>query len=183
MKMRILKHSFSSQRGVTLVEGMIASMLFLLLAASIFSFGYFCQNASYEAQTNVQLTNEARILVEKMAWGLHQAGQANRRGICEAVSVSFPSASQIDYTDINGTVHSVRVNGGNVQYRRGTNGAWQALLKPSGSAAFDAAQYSTSLNFSQTNPRAVQINLVLGRTIRGRWYYASISTQVAFRNA
>lgn len=171
------------QKGATLVEMMVTVLLFAALGASVFGFAVFCQAASFEMQTNLKLTNDARLLVEKMAWGVRQAGQVNRRGIAEAVSAVLPSAGQIDYTDVDGTVHSIRVSSGNVEYRRGAAGAWTKLLDPNGAAAFDAAKYSTSLKFSQTNPRAVTINLVLGKTVRGRWYYASIATQVAFRNA
>lgn len=174
----------SGQKGMTLVEMIIATGIFSLLAASIFVFAVFCKTAMHEMQTNLLLTNQARQLVEKMAWGVRLAGQPNRRGIAEAVSATLPSAQQIDYVDINGTTHSVRAIGGNIEYRRGAAGAWTTLLDPNGpGVAFDAAQYSTSLQFTQVNPRAVTISLALGKTVRGRWYYASISTQVAFRNA
>ncbi len=137
-------------------------------------------SARYQYSTDFELTAKARSALEKMAWGVRDSGQANRRGIAEAVSVTV-SASRIDYTDIQGVAHSIRSNNGNIEYKRG-NAAWQVLLDPNGAPLFDPTQYSTTLTFSQTNPNAVTIFLTIGRQLRGRWHYASLSTQIAFRN-
>jgi hypothetical protein len=167
---------------MTIVELMIGSTLSVLLMGTILLSIFLLKNAQYQYQTNVELTQNTRVVMEQMIWGIIEQGQANRRGIIEAVSATV-SPGQIDYTDTNAVVHSIRQNNGNIEYRRGAAGMWTTLLDPNGQLAFDPAQYSTSLSFAQTNPRAVTINLTLGKNIRGRWHYASLSTQVAFRNS
>lgn len=144
---------------------------------------YFFNTAEHTYEVNTRLVSDARLVVEKLCWGVRPTlQQADRRGIAEAVS-AVVSTSQIDYTDIAGTARSIRENDGNVEYREGTSGAWTVWLNPSGGFPFDPALYSTQLRFSQTHPRAVTVNLVLGRKIKGKWYYASVSTQVFFRNS
>jgi hypothetical protein len=139
-------------------------------------------NAQAEYESTVTLTNQARHVIERIAWGTEPSGQVKRRGVMEAVSAAV-TANQIDYTDIDGNVHSVRTNSGSIQYRWGSNGQWITILDPNGAPVFNAGQYSTDLTFSQTNAKAVTINLILGRNIQGRWRYASLSTQVFFRNS
>ncbi len=167
---------------MTLVEVMIASVFSVLLMGTIVLSAHLLRNAQYQYQTNIELTKDARVVMDKMIWGVSQTGQPNRRGIIEAVS-AVVAANQIDYTDISGTVHTLRQNNGNIEYRRGANGAWAVLLDPNGTPAFDPTKYSTSLSFSQTNSKAVTINLTLGKTIKGNWYYVSLSTQASFRNS
>lgn len=163
-----------SERGMTLVEMLFAAAISVLLLSSIVAFGFLVQKAKAEYQANVEITTDARTVLEQMVWGRHLGGQANRRGIIEAVTATV-SLRQIDYTDVDGTTHSVRQNGGNIEYRRGTIGAWKALSN------LDTTRYSTDLRFTQTNPRAVQVQLVFGKNVKGVWRYASLSTQIAFR--
>ena len=179
--MRLLK----SQSGMTLPEVMIASMLGVMLLSLVFSTMYMTDVAKKEVGAYLDMTNKMRVVMDRMAYGYRQAGQANRRGIAEAVSCgSLPQqgSTQLDYVDINAVTHSIRTNNGNIEYRRGSGGAWVTLLDPNGSPSFDASQYSTYLNFSQSVTNSVVVKLSLGRLIKGRWYYASASTEIAFRN-
>ncbi len=166
---------------MTLIELMTVSVISAFLVMGLVGSVLLTNTAHYEYKTQIKLNNDARKAVDRMVWGRRDAGAANRRGISEAVS-AVVNPAQIDYTDINAVVHSFRQNGGNIQYRNGAAGAWQTVFQHDPNAAFDATQQSTNLSFTQNNPNAVQINLVLGQRVQGRWHYASFSTQVAFRN-
>ena len=173
-----------SQKGMTVTELLVASTFTLFLTAGVFSFASFFSNAQYEYQSNVELTNDARQLIEKMAWGPKIAAQANRHGIAEAVSGTIVSPTQFSYNDINGITHTLRWNTGTIQYQWGTNGAWTTILDANGAAAYDATKYTTTVNFTQpTNPNSVLVKVIVGKNILGRWYYGSAATQVFYRNA
>ncbi|MGH7198097.1 MAG: PulJ/GspJ family protein [Candidatus Omnitrophota bacterium] len=172
----------SSDSGYTVVEVMFASMIAVMLFGGIYQVVFVIDRARYEQATNIDLTTRAHQVLDKMILGIRQAGTSDRRGLNEAILATV-TATQIDYTDTNAVVHSIRLDNGNIEYRRGAAGAWVLYFDPNGALAYDPAVYSTSLAFSQTNPRAVKIDLVLGRQIKGRWHYASFSTQASFRNA
>ncbi len=170
---------------MTLVEIMLASGISILLLSLMISTMFMVNVAKTEFGAYLDMTNKVRIVLDQMAYGVRQAGQPNRRGIAEAVSGSITAGStELDYIDVDGVTHSIRLNNGNIEYRRGIGGAWETLMDPNGkTAAFDGTKYSTSLKFSQAVPTSAIIKLALGRLIKGRWYYASASTEIAFRNA
>jgi hypothetical protein len=169
---------------MTLTELLVASTFGLLLTSGVFAFASFFTNAQYEYQSHVELTNNARLVLEKMVWGSKVLGQANRRGIAEAAAGTITSATQFDYTDLNGTLHTVRLNNGNVEYRFGAGGAWGTLLDANGAASYDPTKYTMSLAFTQPlNPNSVNVRVVVGKKILEKWYYGSASTQVFYRNA
>lgn len=173
------------QKGMTLTELLVASTFGLLLTSGVFAFSSFFTNAQYEYQSHVELTNDARIVLEKMVWGEKIAGNANRRGIAEAASGTITSATQFDYTDVSGAAHTLRLNSGNVEYRYGSGGAWRTLLDANGSSvSYDPSRYTMSLAFTQpTNPNSVNVRVVVGKKILSKWYYGSATTQVFYRNA
>lgn len=178
--MRIL----SNKRGMTAAELLVASVISVFLTLGLFSFASFVQNSKHEYQSNIELTNDARSILEKMVWGHRASGQATRRGIAEAVSGTIVSASQFQYTDVSGVAHTLRVTSGTIEYQRGTGAAWTSLLDPNGAAAYDATKYSTSLIFTTpTNPNSVNVRVVIGKKILSKWYYGSASSQVFYRNA
>lgn len=173
----------SRDGGYTLIEVVFASMIAVLLFGGIYQVVFVINQARYEQAVNIDLTTRAHQIVDKMILGIRQTtGTTDRRGLNEAISATV-TATQVDYTDISAVVHSIRLDNGNVEYRRGAAGAWTLYFDPNGALAYDPAVYSTSLVFSQTNPRSVKIELVLGTQLRGRWHYASFSTQASFRNA
>lgn len=163
----------------------MASVFVLMLTSGLFAFASFFTNAQYEYQSHVELTNDARIVLEKMVWGDKLAAQANRRGIAEAATGVITSLSQFDYTDRDGQAHTIRLNAGNVEYRYGAAGTWRTLLDPNGaSLSFDPSRYTMSLQFTQPlNPNSVNVRVVVGKRILQKWYYGSASTQVFYRNA
>ena len=173
-----------SQKGMMLTELLVASTFGLLLTAGVFAFTSFVGNARQEYQSNVELTNDARQIIEKLVWGHKLAASADRQGIAEAVSGTIVSANQFSYRDVNTTVHTIRWNSGNIEYQRGAGQAWTTLLDPNGAAAYDATKYTTNIVFTQPNTaNSVLVKVIVGKSILGRWYYGSASTQVFYRNA
>ena len=171
-----------SQKGMTLVEVAAASTLALLLTGGVFAFANFAHNAQYEYQSNVELTNDARLVLDKMIWGENIAGQVNRRGMSEAAAGTILSATSFRYTDKDGTLHTIRLNAGNIEYQYGGN-AWRTLLDANGTLAYDPAKYTMSLSFTAPAvPNSVNVRVVVGKKILSRWYYGSAATQVFYRN-
>ncbi len=175
----------TSQKGMTLAEIMVAAAFSIFLTAGVMSFASFFNNAQYEYQSHVELTNDCRQIIEKMVWGYKEAGVAQRRGIAEAVTGTIVSTTQFRYTDVSGTQYTLRSNNGNIEYQRGSSGTWTTLLDPNGtSVAYDATKYTTSLAFTApTTNNSVIVRVVVGKNILGKWYYGSSSTQVFYRNA
>ncbi len=174
----------SSQKGMTVTELLVAATFSLFLTMSVFAFTSFMGNAQNEYKSNVELTNDARLIIERLVWGHKLSTSANRRGIAEAVSGTIVSASQFSYVDVNATTHTIRLNNGNIEYQRGAGQPWTTLLDPNGGAAYDATKYTTDLIFTQsTNPNSVLVKVIVGKNLLGRWYYGSASTQIFYRNA
>ncbi len=171
-------------KGMTAAELLVASTISVFLTLGLFAFASFVQNAKHEYQSNIELTNNARSILEKMVWGHRATGQATRRGIAEAVTGTIVSASQFQYTDIAGVQHTLRVTSGSIEYQRGSGATWVTLLDPNGAAAYDATKYTTSLVFTApVNPNSVNVRVVVGKKILDRWYYGSAASQVFYRNA
>lgn len=167
---------------MTLVELIFAIAIFFILSIGIFAFNYQFEKMRYEFQTNGKLTNQTRSVMEEIVWGIRPDESVERRGVWTANGLTITSATQIAYTDTSGVTHRLRQNGQNIEYERGTS-PWITLYDPNGVLAGDASRYSTSLNFAQTaQPTVIQIQLVLGQKMYGRWYYASLSTNVDYRN-
>ena len=167
-----------------MTELLVALTFSLFLTLVVYSFSSFMNNAQYEYQSNVELTNDARQIIEKLVWGHKLAASADRQGIAEAVSGNINSANQFSYSDVNATVHTIRWNNGNIEYQRGAAQAWTTLLDPNGGAAYDATKYTTNIVFTQPNTaNSVLVKVIVGKSILGRWYYGSASTQVFYRNA
>lgn len=170
--------------GFTLVEMMWAFSFAMLMTVALLIFVVMFRRLEYEYGTTVKLANQSRIILEKMIWSTRSQAQANREGIWEAQNFTVVSPTQLQYTDINGTVHTLRQNGLKIETRFGNNGAWVTLFDANGAAIDDPGSYATTLNFQQVPNLndVVQIRLVLGQRVVGRWYYASLSTQIFTRN-
>jgi len=171
-------------KGMTLTELLVALTFMLFLTATTFSFASFFNRSQYEYQSNTELTNDARQIIEKMVWGHKLSTQTNRRGIAEAVTGTIVSPTQFSYNDINGVTHTLRLNNGTIEYQRGNGQAWTTLLDANGALAYDSTKYTTIINFSPSaNANSVLIKVIVGKNILGRWSYGSAATQVFYRNA
>ena len=82
----------------------------------------------------------------------------------------------LDFTLPDGIQRTFRiVNGNDVQFtRQGVN----YIIYDAGAPA----TFTTQLTFTQVLPTVIDIELILGRRNAGRWYYASLYTQVTLRN-
>ncbi len=180
-----MKLCLRNQKGMTLTELLVASGFCLMLTAGVFAFASFFTNAQYEYQSHVELTNDARLVLERMVWGNKISTQANRRGIAEAATGTIVSATQFRYFDRDGAQHTLRLNSGNIEYQYGSAGAWNTLLDANGSSlAYDATKYTMSLAFTApVNPNSVNVRVVVGKKILSKWYYGSATTQVFYRNS
>ena len=179
-----MKRRLLNQKGMTMVELLVASTFAVLLTSGIYAFASFFTNAQYEYQSHVELTNDARLVLERMVWGNKLSTQANRRGIAEAATGTIVSATQFRYNDKDGAQHTLRLNSGNIEYQYGTAGTWNTLLDANGTAAYDATKYTMSLAFTQpVNPNSVNVRVVVGKKILSKWYYGSAATQVFYRNS
>lgn len=173
-----------SQLGMTLVETMVGVGIFFSMCGGMYAFNYQFDRMRYEFQTNGKQTNSLRSLMEQIVWGNRADNTVERRGVWTANTLTINSPTQITYTtDASTVTHSVRQNGQNIEYQR-NGGAWFTLYDPNGALPDNASQYFTSLTFTQTAlPTVIQIRLVLGEKLYGRWYYASMSTNVDYRNS
>ena len=125
---------------MTLVELIFGIVIFFILSIGIFSFSYQFDKMRYEFQTNGNLTNQTRSVLEQIIWGLRLDDTAERRGVWTANGLTITSATQIAYTDTSGVTHRLRQNGQNIEYQRGTN-AWVTLYDPNGVLKSDASRY------------------------------------------
>ncbi len=169
---------------MTAAELVIAVFVSLFLTLGLFSFSSFFNQVQHEYNANIRLTNDARIVMEQLVWGYRAAGQTTRHGIAEATSGTIVNANEFRYTDVSAIQHTIRLNNGRVEYQRGVSAAWTTLLDVNGSEAQDATKYSTQVVFSQpVNANSVNLQVVVGKNILGKWHYGSASTQVYFRNS
>ncbi len=163
---------------MTFIELQLAVLFMAFLSATVIMYMASFQQMRNEHQANLKLSMNAENIVTKMIWG----SQGSKGiGIRSANSLQLISATQVRYTDTNGNTHEIRLNGQNIEYRLNGN-VWIAIYDPNGSKNADPTTYSTNLTFTQTAPTALQIQLVVGQKTQRKWNYASLSTQVAYRN-
>lgn len=160
---------------------MITIGIVMFMTAGLLMFTTLFKQLQYEYGMTVKLTNDGRILLNKMVWGTRAQAQANREGIWEARTFQIVSPVQLLYTDTSGATHEVRRNGLKVETRL-DGGPWMTLYDANGAAVDDPTSYFLSLDFSQLLNDVIQIRMVLGQRMVGRWYYASLATQVFTRN-
>lgn len=157
---------------------MISVIIITFMTAGLLVFTSMIQKMQYEYGTSIRLSNQARMAMEKIIWGTHVAATPDRHGIWEAQAYDIVSPTQFTYTDMNGAVHGIRLNGLKVETQAAAGLPWVSVLDLKG----DATKDSLALNFTETRPNVVQIRMVLGERVIGRWQYASLSTQVDVRN-
>lgn len=170
-----------SQGGHTLAELMVSLVLFIFLTTGVLYFIDGFKTMMRDTQTRMHLLNESRQLLEKMLWGVQPPFEPERHGIWEAQSLTVVNSATLNYRGLDGVNRTLRLSGQNVVYDVPGNAAY-VIYDPNGADPDDTTEYDVSLNFSQTIPQTVEIEIVLGQRIVGRWHYASISTQVALRN-
>lgn len=161
---------------------LVACGLMSLLLMGIYTYLFTFNSMRSRYSTDLEITNEARAVLEKMVWGVAGGAGDERHGIWEAQSLSVVSDTQLDYTDPDGGDHTIRVNNQSIEMET-EPGEWTTIYDPNGEGVVDdASEATTSVIFTTISSRIVQIQLVLAKNINGGWHYASLSTQVHARN-
>ncbi len=176
MKLKLLK----DKAGLTLAEMMVTILIFSFLSAGLLIFTSMMQNMNSRQGVDVKLVNEARRALDKIIWGPRDAA-AVRNGIWEAQTITLVSPTDLQYTDTSNVLHEVRLNGLKIESRAGNN-AWTTLLDLNGATADSAGDNTLALTFLTPQPNLVEVRLVLGQRVRGRWENASLATKVFIRN-
>lgn len=177
--MKVLK----SRSGMTLVETMFAVLLTVMICAGIWSVSTFVERLRAQDEIQMEITNDARLAMEKILWGFKPDNDPNaqRDGVREAASFTIQDGgTRLSYTDATGAVRQIRLNGTRIEYTEPNLAAgWVTLYAPPAGA--DAV---TDLEFSNSPASAdvVVAELVIGRRVRERWFYASIQSKVFARN-
>lgn len=177
--MKILK----SRSGMTLLESMFAMLLTVMICAGIWGVSTFVERLRAQDEVQMQITNEARLAMEKILWGFKPDNDPNaqRDGIREAVGFTIlDGGTRLSYTDATGAVRQIRLNGTSIEYTEPNLAVgWVDLYAPP--AGGDAVTNLRFLN-SLASADVVVVELVIGRRIRERWFYASIQSKVFTRN-
>ena len=126
-----------------------------------------------------ELLNETRILMDKLVWGVGLPGEASRDGLAEAVSYDI-NGNTFTYTLPDGDDRRVVQSQDELTWHK--QATQYTLYDPNGAAPPDPQNYSTDLSFVQILPNVVEVQIILGRRNAGRWYHASLTTQIALRN-
>lgn len=172
-----------SRSGTTLIEAMFAVMLTAMICVSLWGVTSFVELTRKQDETQMLITDEARLTMEKILWGYKPTTDFNgqRDGVREAASYQIlNNGTQLSYTDAVGTVRQVRLNGTSIQYTEpGMAPAWTTLYAPPAGAAA-----ATRLLFKTSNVSAdvVVVDLAIGYRVKDRWFYASIESKVFTRN-
>lgn len=179
--MKILKR-LQSRSGMTLLEMMFAVLITVMICGAIWGVSNFVERLRAQDEIRMEITDEARGAMEKILWGYRPAGDSNaqRDGVREARSYQIlDGGTRLTFTDTTGAVRQVRLTGTNIEYMEPGMATWARLYAP---PAGEPAQ--TTLLFSNSNASAdvVVVELVIGRRVQDRWFYASLQSKVLVRN-
>lgn len=169
--------------GMTLLESLFAVMLTSMICAALWGVTTFAERLRAQDAIRISITDEARLAMEKISWGFKPADDPNaqRDGIREAAAFAILNGgTQLSYTDTDGVTRDVRLNGNTIEYMEpGLAQGWETIYAPPAGA--DAV---TSLQFYNSNNSAdvVVMELVIGRRVRERWFFASLQSKVMVRN-
>lgn len=172
-----------SRAGMTLLEMMFAVLLSTMICAALWGVTLFLERLRAQDEVRIGITNQARLTMERMQWGVKTQNDPDgqRDGIREAASfVVQDNGTRLSFTDPDGTTRQVRLNGNSVEYTEpGLAPDWETLYAPDpGDDALTTLKFSVSNNSADV----VQIDLVIGKRVRERWFYASLRSKVLARN-
>lgn len=170
-----------SQAGLTVAEMMVTVLIFAFLSTGLFIFMHMLERQNTETQVKTKLMNEGRRALDKIVWGTRTGAAAQRYGVWEATAVALVNPSTLQFTDANGQVHTVRQNALKLESQMGVD-PWKTLLDLNGNAADDPGSNTLALSFTAPQNDLLELQLVLGQRVRGRWTYVSLDTKVHLRN-
>lgn len=171
--------------GMTLVEMMFALVITGFICAGLWAASVSVERLRVTDEAQIRINDQARLTMETILWGYKPKNDPNgvRDGIREAASFTILNGgTQLNFTDRNGVVRKFRQNGLDIEYDEpGLNPSWQDIYTPTTDAGVTA---STALKFSNSAVSAdvVVTELVIGRRIENRWYYASLKSSINIRN-
>ncbi len=169
--------------GMTLLEAMFALLLTGMICAALWGVTTFVEKLRAQDEIRMEMTDKARLAMEKMLWGFKPDNDPNaqRDGIREAASFAIQDGgTRLSFTDPDGVTRQLRLNGTAVEYTEpNLPQGWETVYAPPAGA--DA---QTTLMFRNSNDSAdvVVVELVIGRRVRERWFYASLQSKVLVRN-
>lgn len=159
---------------------MFSLLFFALLAAAVMTFTSAFKTSIAQNEAKTSLNTEARLILEKIAWGPAPAGE-DREGLWRATQVDpIVTPTEIEFTGEDGIERTIRQNGNNIEFLTPGNPTY--LIFDAATIGPVAANRFVDLQFSEEINDVIVVNVVLGKSILGRWHYASLSTQVAIRN-
>jgi hypothetical protein len=159
---------------------MVAFVLAGLLTTGLAYVVHMFSNMKFEIQSEINLTNNARLIIDRMVWGVTDADD-DRRGIWQARDFEIIDENELNFTDVDGDACILQVNGLQVEYIENDEDPVM-LYDPTQNGALPIEQFSTDVIFTQTTPNVIQIQIVLGERVQDRWFFGSVSTHVAVRN-
>lgn len=168
---------------MTMIEMMFAMMLTVMICAALWGVSTFVERLRAQDSIQMRITDEARTAMEKILWGYKPVSDSNnqRDGIREAETFQIlDGGTRLSFTDMNGVVRQVRLNGVNIEYTEpGMAPVWENLYAPPPGEPAD-----TNLLFKTSDVSAdvVVVELAVGRRVRERWFYASIQSKIFTRN-
>jgi hypothetical protein len=165
--------------GYSVAEVMVAVAIFSFLSLTFHSVSSFAVRMKTEDRIQNELLNDARILMEKVIWGMGVPGEDERSGFAEAVTWDV-NGNTVQYTLPDGVQRRIVQSQDELTYH--SQGVQYDLYDPNGAAPPEPQKYDTQLTFVQVLPNVVEVQIVLGRNHAGRWYHATLASQVALRN-
>ena len=165
-----------SARGLALPELMVAVGIFSLFAIAFYSLSNFVGRAKADNMVHTRLMNDARRAMDKIVWGVGVGGE--RDGLAEASTYTI-NPDGLDYVLQDGLIRRIEVDGAAEEIDFSRQGGGDAVIY---APPANGQTFSTELTFTQLLPRVVEVELVLGHRYAGRWYYATLATQISLRN-
>lgn len=175
-------------KGLTLVELISVILILSIICAAIFSVLVICRRAWQIATTQLELQQNVRQAMERMARELNQS-RASRINNVPADGVTYPNISFQIPEDIDSDGDILAADGsiewgGQIQYSLGGSGNRQ-LLRTIDSDSTIWANNIISLQFRryQITPNILEITLEAEKTnITGHIQQTQLNLQVSLRN-
>jgi len=160
------------RKGFTLTELMVSMTLFLMTIGSMLAVYVMGQVIGTEGAAHVDMQAQANIAMEKIARGTNGRG-----GLREARAATVPTASQIDFTDVDLNNKSFYQNGSDLMYDpdTGTGGDEQTLVSGLRTAPF-------GFQVTQISTDQYRIQLALERQVGQDLLTVEVETGVTIRN-
>lgn len=157
------------------MELIVAIGVFSLFSLLFYSVMNFTDRVKSDEMIHNRLMNDARHAMDKIVWGVGLNGA--RDGISDATNYLI-HADSLDFFLTDGIQRTIELDAAADTITFARQGDEAVIYAPPN----NGNEFSTELSFTQLLPQVIQIELILGQRNAGRWYYATLSTEVALRN-